>query len=150
MLIVGILISLLLTGIAGIQAKNYVDNRKRFDEVIEQFSEFITPGSNGDASPFGQVVDSVTDMLADKIGVRIQAATRGSAGGSAKALNAGLQEVAMQEDPNLALMQSLPKSLRKNPMALMGLQAILSRAAAGNMRSPGGPGNGQAQAKFSL
>jgi len=128
---------------------------ERYQETSGYIAQFFNPKGKDQPSPFGEVVDSVSEVFADKLGTRIQAGIRGQLGGNVKGLNRGLEEVAMQEDPSLAVLDSLPKSLKKNPVAMMGLQSIVSRIMASQSNgSPGqsgnGTGSGGGQAKFSL
>lgn len=111
------------------------------------------PPMDGESSAFGQAVDQITDSISQKIGVTTQAALRGSLGGTMKAVNAELEREAVSQDPAAAALQALPKSLKKNPVAMIGLQSIMSKFLQGNTSGSGGifnSGNNGNQAKFNL
>lgn len=125
-----------------------------YRQAQRQVSSFFEVHGEGDNqySDCSQVIAGLGDVFAQKIGVTVQMAIKGSIGGSTKALNKELEQVAIAENPNLAMAEYLPKSLKKNPLALMGLNSIMARLAAGGLGSAGpGPSNGKAdQAQFNL
>jgi len=124
-------------------------------EVGQAFEDYFKPSGEDQLSDFSRTVDSIAYVFADKMRVSTVAAVKGSLGGSQKAINAALEQEAIEEDPSLAMTQVLPKSLRKNPLAMMGFKAIMNKMVqgAGNI-SPGSrsgsPGNGHGQVKFNL
>lgn len=121
---------------------------KRVSQTITETLENIFVARNQDnMSVFTQTVNEILDGSAQRIGYQVQAAIRGSIGGSMKGVNAQLEKVAADSDPTLAVAANLPKSLKKNPLAMAGLQFLLNRAGGGNA---GGNNNQTSQAKFSL
>lgn len=115
----------------------------------ENITAFFSPQSEGQLSIAGQMLDSVSQSMAERIGVTTQAAIRGSLGGTMKSVNAALEAEAVQADPSLALTQALPKSLKKNPIALLGLQALMNKVISGQA-STGIPSPSNGQVKFNL
>lgn len=129
----------------------YRKSRELVNQGAEVLKDLFLPGNDGQLSAFGQAVDSVTDSISQKIGVTTQAALRGSLGGSMKAVNAELEKEGAAADPAAAALTMLPKSLRKNPVAMIGLQSVISRFLQGGASSSGGySGNNSGQAKFNL
>lgn len=121
---------------------------KRVSQTINETLENIFVARNQDnMSVFTQTINEILDGSAQRIGYQVQAAIRGSIGGSMKGVNAQLEKVAADNDPTLAVAANLPKSLKKNPLAMAGLQFLLNRAGGGNT---GGNNNQTSQAKFSL
>jgi len=121
----------------------------KLDNYDRAFSAFFTPDSSNQMSPFTSVVDQIATLVAERQAIVTQASIRGALGANQKVLNRELEQVAIQEDPSLALASVLPASLKKNPTALMGLQYLLSRMKGGG---PGAaPINGAGgQARFTL
>lgn len=113
-----------------------------------EISNFFLVTNESGYTGYSEVVNNISDVLSQKIGITVQAAIRGSVGGTMKGVNAALEKEAIENNPELAIMDVLPKSLKKNPIALMGLQAIISRI--GSDPSSGSKTNGSAQTKFSL
>lgn len=130
----------------------YVKARRFVEDTQENITALFTPENEGQLSAIGQMLDCFSQSVAERIGVTVQAAIRGSIGGTMKGVNAALEKEAIEENPNLAMMQALPKSLRGNPIAMMGLQAILSRMGSGSSgprnKQIASPNNGQV--KFNL
>lgn len=147
-----IMIAILVTQVIIIAGGYYVIRQGR--AVICKSSEVLQsvflPQNDGESSAFGQAVDQITDSISQKIGVTTQAALRGSLGGSMKAVNAELEREAAAADPAAAALQALPKSLRKNPVAMMGLQSIMQKFLQGQGSGSGGFSNNGGQAKFNL
>jgi hypothetical protein len=128
---------------------------KRSTAILSRYRDFIadffTPESSDRPSDFGRSIDAISDSFAQKIGVTVQAAIRGSSGGSSKALNRELEAEAIAENPSLAVVGMLPKSLRKNPLALAGLQALASKLFSSSGAGTSGPGtSNNGQTKFNL
>lgn len=147
-LIAGIII---LAGGAVVGIREVRGLNEKLDNYDRAFTNFFTSPGPDQMSPFTQVICEVSTIIAKEQAVVTQAAIRGSLGGQQRAMNENLEAVAISEDPNLAFAQVLPKSLKRNPLALMGLQAIMRNMG----RGPGSPGpNGSGiigdQAKFKL
>lgn len=123
----------------------YVRVKRVSQSINETLESIFIPSNQGDMSLFTQTVNEILDGSAQRIGVSVQAAIRGSIGGSMKGVNAQLEQVAADSDPTLALAAQLPRSVKKNPLAMMGLQLLMQRTAGKNASS-----NGNTQAKFSL
>lgn len=145
-----LILLLVAIGIGQLAGGYYVYSKinRTYNEISQGLKDiFVCPGEDG-LSTFGQIINSTADVFSQKIGTSTQAAIRGSIGGTMKGVNAALENEAMAENPNLAVLQALPKSLKGNPIALMGLQAIISRIGQG----PASQGNNghNAQAKFTL
>lgn len=135
-LAIGLLITQVLILSGGIYAYVKVRGASR---VVEGFvSELFISQAEGEPPAIIKGIAAISEDMAQRIGISTQAAIRGSIGGTMKGINHALEEEAVAQDPGLALMNALPKSLKKNPLAVMGLQAILSKM---QTRSPGIPNN---------
>lgn len=142
-----IALTCLLILIGGVYA--YFKARSMVREGIEAGNYYFASPDPDTPSPFVAFVGYVAEITAQKIGVSTQAAIKGSLGGSLKGINAELEAEGIASDPSLALVSALPKSLKKNPIAMIGLQALINRfmASSGAGHNSNNP---QAQAKFNL
>jgi len=147
-LIVCLIFGSIMTGLAGIGVRRIGRINERLDKLDNDVTEVFSSPSPDMPSIFSQVVNQVADIIGEKQALVTQASIRGALGGQQRALNRDLEEIAVQEDPGLALTQILPKSLKRNPLALMGLQSILSRRSPGS--SPGSNTNNGGQVRFKL
>lgn len=121
-----------------------------YQEAKNTFAALFIPRHEGEVSPFGEITNQMAEIVAQKMGVTVQAAIRGSFGGSMKGVNKELEQIAIEESPDLAIASALPKSLKKNPLAMAGFQAVIQRILS-NSGGIGGPHNGHhPQAKFNL
>lgn len=130
-----LLVTVLLSG--GVYA--YVKARRVSSDVIDYF----TPGAEDGISPFGQIVNQVAEITAQRLGITVQAAIRGAQGGQSRAIVKALEDEAEAEVPELALMELLPKSLKKSPKAQMGLQLLINKIMSG--KKSAGRNNGRSQ-----
>jgi len=133
--------------IGGVYA--YFKIRALAREVVEAVSYYVTSPDSDTPSPLVSFIGYSAEIVAQKIGVSTQQAIKGSLGGSLKGVNAQLEQEAIASDPSLALVSALPKSLKKNPIAMIGLQALINKfmASSGAGHNSNNP---QAQAKFNL
>jgi len=152
--LIGIFIGILVqTGLRIRQHRQYV---QKYNELAERLGDFMRPSTPDDPSDFNKVLDQIAVLFADRYRIALSAADRGAQGAAARDINRGLEEIAAEQSPALAVAQNLPRSLRKNPLAAAGLnmliQNILSKPGSlPGQGSPGSPGNnGSQQAKFSL
>lgn len=136
---------LCLSSVGALVAAVKLRHKFEFYETIVS-SVFASDGQS--PSVAGQAVTQAAEILANRIGITVQASIRGSIGGSSKAAIQGLEEVALEHNPLLA---SLPKKLQKNPLASMGLQLLIDKIAK-NAGNPAGAGNNgkNSQTKFVL
>lgn len=138
----------------GVGIYSVIQVTRRYDQVAEGLRAFVTPESPEDPSDLHKTLDQVAAIFADRYRVAMTAADRGATGAAARDVNRGLEEIAVAGDPALAVAQALPKSLRKNPLALAGLnmvvQNILSKQGIGSGGSPGFNGGSGNQIKFDL
>lgn len=155
-MLLGVLIALCVINF-GILAGGVYASRKAsnaYNQITDLFAEIFQPVSPDHPSIFQESVEAITDGIAQKTGSSIQAAIRGSLGGSAKSLNHELEQEAIAADPSLALMEYLPKSLKKNPIAMLGLQRVvgnfLSGSGGGSKKIEAGKNGSGGQAKFNL
>lgn len=119
-------------------------------EATEAFNYFFASPNTDTPAPYLAVIAQVAEITAHKIGMSTQMAIKGSLGGTMKGVNAQLEAEAMAADPSLALTQALPKSLRKNPIAMIGLQALVNKFMASSGAGHNSfPGNHE-QTKFNL
>lgn len=144
-------IAITITAGIGLGAYSYVKATRFIQDSIETLHYCFEHTGEDGFTPLIRFVDQTTEVTAQKIGVSVQAAIKGSIGGTMKGVNAQLENYAAENDQGAALMTALPKSLRKNPIALMGLQMLMQNMAKG---VPGkAPENGRGitpQAKFNL
>jgi len=127
-----------------------VKSRQHYKDTVKALEAFVTAPSQNEPSDFAKVCDNIAELFANRTGVVVQAALRGAMGGTMKGVNAALEKQAIEENPQLSLAEALPKSLKKNPLALMALQSIMSKVMAGSSGSSGSSGNGHQHAKFQL
>lgn len=131
----------------------YVKARNTIQEASEAFNDFFTCQSDDSPSPFLQIVGQVSELTAQKIGVTTQMAIKGSLGGTMKGVNAELEQVAAENDPSAAMLTLLPKSTKKNPLAMAGLNILIQRLLSGGGQGSGfgtGSGSNNSQTKFNL
>lgn len=145
----------LLTALVVTSTLGLVQNAKisrRLESYQDGITTFFTAETEGQGTAFNQVVNQICDVIATKQAVSTQAAIRGALGGSQKAINHELEQVAIAENPELGMLDALPKSLRKNPIAMMGLQALMNKQFSGAGGSPAGhsPSRQNGRAKFNL
>ena len=120
-----------------------------------QFTEYFNQASPDHPSEFNKNINQIADIVAERTRLGLTMADRGSTGAAVRDVNRGLEEIAVQNDPSLAVAQALPKSLKKNQLAMAGLnmlvQNIISKAGS-QQAGPGiNPGNGSASnIKFDL
>jgi hypothetical protein len=142
-----IAITCLVILIGGVYA--YFKVRSLGNEAVEAVNFYLTSPSPDSPSPLLAFIAQVSEITAQKIGMSTQMAIKGSLGGTMKGINAQLEQEAIASDPSLALTQALPKSLRKNPIAMIGLQALVNKfmasSGAGHFSS-----NNHEQTKFNL
>ena len=149
-MLIGCLIAviIMLAGGAALEIREIRGIHERLDNYDRAVSDLFTARDPNQNPPFIEIVDKITDMFAQKQAITTQAAIRGSMGGSQKAINAELERIAIEENPDLALTKMLPNSLKKNDLALQGLKFLVGR-----MRSSGGSGGNHhpgEQVKFKL
>jgi len=146
------LLAILLAVILGQGMIYYSDyrSRKAIGEYMEyldnSITSFIVPKSDGELSPLVQTIDYMTDSIAHKTGTVVQASIRGTQSASAKAITKELEGLAVEENP---LLTALPKNLQKNPLAMMGLQALLNNQRSISSKNNGGNRSSSA-VKFNL
>lgn len=138
-------VSLLLLGGAIHVYRNAQRVSKNISETLESIFTPITPG---EPSIFNQAVNEILEGGAQRVGVHVQAAIKGSIGGTMKGVNAALEKEAIDGNPTLALAGALPKSVKKNPLAMIGLQMLAQKI--GNGGGNASSNNGATQAKFTL
>jgi len=138
MLIIGLLIGInaVVTAIGGYYA--YKNNRS-INESSRAVAQFFSAESETSGSDFSQVVNWIVEQLATKIGTSVNMSIKGAFGGSTKQLNKELEQVAIEQNPQLALLDILPKSTKKNNLAMLGLQMLMSRSGSGTGGGLGRP-----------
>jgi len=146
MLILCLVLGFVLTTGVGLLVKQNVELNRKLDIYSSAFTQFFTEADGDKGTPFYQAVDQFGDILSQKMGVTVQASIRGAMGGTQRAINQGLEEVAVSENPALGL---LPRSLHKNGLAMMGIQALMQNFM--KQRSGGDNGSKETeQARFRL
>lgn len=134
-----------------------LDRRKvkaQYESLVDAFDEFFAVKNPDTGSHFNQTMDSIAVLFADRYRIAVSAADRGQIGAAARDVNRSLEEIAVENNPAYAVANSLPKGLKKNPVAMAGLQLLLQRLSAGAAGNPTAtgmaiPSNGQVnQVKF--
>jgi len=118
-------------------------SNKRIESRLKFFEEIITPENSGEPSAFGKAINQYTQYLTAEIGKSVSMSFRGALGGNAKQLNKDLEQAAINENPQLALMDFLPKSTLKNQRAMAGLGYLLQNM--GKFTGNHGGNNGNAE-----
>lgn len=127
----------------------YVKARRTIQEASEALFSFFESESPDNPPPFMQLVGQVSEITAQKIAYSTQMAIKGSFGGTMKGVNSELEAVAVDNDPSAAMLQMLPKSTRKNPLAMAGLNILINKMLTGSGGSTPANGSGS-QTKFNL
>ena len=150
------IVSLAILGvlILGVGVSGYAIHKvnTRMDRWADGFAAFFTAESEGQTSAFGELIAEIGKVTGQSSGQAVLAALRGSTGGAMRHATAEMEAEAMAQDPSLAVMSVLPKSLTKNPLLAVGLQNLIAKALA----SSGGGGNnyprsdGAGQVKFNF
>lgn len=125
--------------------------RAKSDRVTESIAAIFEASGDNGSSEAGRVIDEITSNFSQKIATAVYNTMRGSMGGTMKAVNAELEQTAIAENPALGVMEILPKSLKKNPVAMLGVQSLLQRLIGqntGSVEASRPAGNGQI--KFTL
>lgn len=152
MFIIGLAVVGLLTFLAVGWTVSVVRLSREARLLKDQVNFFFTVQTGEQGTAFNQAINDMGDVFATKYGQAMMAAMRGQMGGQARALTTELEDVARAENPQLALLDMLPKSLKKNPVAMTGLNVLLQRVMAGQQASGSvtTPGGNHGQVKFNL
>lgn len=102
----------------------------RFNESVDYF---FTGQAGDKGSAFNQAINDISDVFAVKFSQATMASARGQLGGQAKAMNAEFEAIAKEGNPQLTLLDVLPKSLKRNPVAMQGLGMVLQKMMAGQL-----------------
>lgn len=120
-------------------------------ENVRVIEDFIVGENPGEPSDLVKACHFLAEDVGQRVGLTVNAGIRGSMGGMMQGLNRDLEQVAIDQDPNLALVQSLPKSLKKNKMAMEGLMYLIQQNKfAGSASHNSNGGSGRSQVKFNL
>ena len=129
---------------------------KNYRQLAEQWDNFFAQNSADEPSNFSKIICQIADVCAERTRVAVMAAFQGSQGAAVRDATRGLEQVAAEGDPRLAVAAALPRGLKKNPLALAGLNMLVQNMLAkGNLHGniPGEiPSNGSksSQVKFNL
>lgn len=120
-----IIIGLVVEIVLGVWAQVKVS--RKYNGIVQEINDYL----NGDGQPsrFNQDLDNVTSMIAEKLRIAVTNTHKGAAGAAARDMSRGLQEIAIQEQPELGLLGAMPKAIQKNPLALAGLQILMKNMA---------------------
>jgi len=140
MVLIALCSALLISQILLFGGAYYVYNKARTNINSIQYSleDYFTPSGEDQISPFGRLVEQCAEVTAQRLGTTVQAAIRGSIGGTMTAMVPALEREAMDANPELAILDVLPKSLKKSPLAIQGLQLIVNRILQNQGRSDSG------------
>jgi len=137
------------------ELKAFDEAKEKYENLAQGFVEYVTPQDETNISPFNETLAQVADLFADRFRVAMTAATLGAQGAAARDLTRGLEELGQEEMPAGAIVPHLPKSLRKNPIALQMLNNIVMRLMQGQKMSEGNghlsdSGSASSQVRFKL
>lgn len=96
--------------------------RENLDIIEDYFSS-----SEGEPSSFNKVVDTTGQYIARQVTEGVAGYLSASIGGTMKGATAELESQAISENPVLAIMEGMPKSIKKNPLASLAMQTLLNR-----------------------
>jgi len=118
--------------------------------VYQSINDFFEPAGKDQLSPWGEVVNAFTANVGNEVGHGVQRALSQSMGGTMKGATAELEQRAIADNPNLAVMGMLPKSIQRNPLAMIAFQQIMNKGglsglgggakSGGDNHSPGNQG----------
>jgi len=99
--------------------------------VYQSVNDFFEPAGKDQLSPWGEVINAFTANVGNEVGHGVQRALSQSMGGTMKGATAELEQRAIAENPNLAVMGMLPKSIQRNPLAMIAFQQIMNKGIGG-------------------
>lgn len=141
--ILGIQLILLIGGVY------VVKNQRNDSQRIEVFEDFFTE-TEGQASPLAQLIGQAGAAAAVQVSEAVNGQLAGAIGGTMKGATNELEKQAIADNPALAIMDGMPKAIKKNPLAYMAMQALINR----NLPAGGGgaltTGGNHEQVKFNL
>jgi len=111
--------------------------------ISKGFGEFFIEVDQDGVSQFGHFVNELAEASATRIGQNVRAGINGSIGGTMKGVVAELEQAGAESAPELALLSQLPKSIKKNNLAMAGLQWFLQNKIGGLGAGSGSGGNGK-------
>lgn len=122
-------ISLLLVNLVLLGGGVYVVNKRLefFKEISIGVQEFFTSQGDTEASPFITTLGQVGGSIAREVTDGVNNAIAGSIGGTMKGAVAELEHQTVSENPALSIMDGMPKSIKKNPLAYMAMQALVNK-----------------------
>lgn len=144
-LILSLNLAFLLGGVYAYKKANRAAN-----EVKDTLFDIFKPQPEGKASHFGQIVDQIAEIIASHTGSSVQASIRGAMGGTMRGINSALEQEAIEANPQLAIAEMLPKSLKRNPLAVAGLQQIVGNILQASTRGGYKSGSNNGPPKFNL
>jgi len=100
--------------------------KSTYNDIEQGFRAFFQAESEGTPSAFGQTVSAVGEIIGGKVAGGVTHSLNTSLGGTMKGVNAELEAQALAENPTLAALELMPKSMKKNPKAMLGLAQILN------------------------
>ena len=129
---------------------------KEKQRISNSWSEYFDQTAADEPSNFAKTVSQIADMAAERTRISLMAADRGQQGAAVRDATRGLEQVAIENNPGLAVAQLMPKALKKNKLAEVGLgyliQNIMSKQGQGAVPGLGNNGSGihGHQPKFDL
>jgi len=121
--------------------------------IVQGFEDFFTSPGKDQFSPYDQSVHNIVEGIGVSVGSGVTRAINGSIGGTMKQAGRELEAQAVAENPNLALMGMMPKSIQKNPLAMIAMQQIMNRGGVGggvNGGNSGSTSSGNNQSAFDI
>lgn len=110
---------------------------RRYNAFVMGVNDFFYQETPDTPSDFNKVLDQTAILFADRYRIAMTAVDRGQQGAAVRDVNRGLEDLAVENNPALAVAQNLPRSLRKNNLAMAGLNILVNSI----MQNKGG-GNG--------
>lgn len=103
---------------------------------VQVFEDFFTPEGEGLPSPLGKLIGETGGFVASQVTDGVSKTLHGAIGGSMKGVTAELEQQAVADNPALAIMAGMPKSIKKNPLAMLAMQTLINK----NLPLKGGSG----------
>ena len=127
-----------------------VKARRVILENIAAFEDYFTQPSETEPSPFNKTVNSTGEFIAAQVSDRVAGVLQGSIGGTMKGVTAELEKEAIAMNPAMAIMEGMPKAIKKNPLAYLMMQQLINKNIPGGGGAIGGNGRMLEQPKFNL
>lgn len=127
---------------------------REYYATMDRWNSFFNQTSADEPSDFNKIINQITDISAEKVRIGVMAADRGQQGAAVRDAARGLEQIAAESDPALMIAQSLPKNLKKNPLAAAGLNMLIQKILSGDnpnmIQKSNGQSSNSGQVKFNF